>query len=122
MTGNSDKIRRLLDKRVELLEYQAYTSLAIATMKSIVLKALAKNADNPAKKLTCVALEHRLGIVPVGEPSIVIAVSSPHRRESFEACEWILEEVKAKVQIWKREHYKGEPLENAQWKANEPSQ
>lgn len=63
------------------------------------------------------AVYHRLGAVPVGEPSIVIAVSSPHRKEAFIACEFILEEVKEKVQIWKREYYEGEENE-AEWKAN----
>ena len=48
----------------------------------------------------------------------VIAVSSPHRKEAFVACEYILEEVKRKAQIWKREYYEGEPEETAQWKAN----
>lgn len=64
------------------------------------------------------AVYHRLGTVPVGEPSIVIAVSSPHRKEAFAACECILEEVKRKVQIWKREFYEGEREEDAEWKAN----
>jgi len=54
----------------------------------------------------------------VGEPSIVIAVSSPHRKEAFVACEQILEEVKQKVQIWKREYYEGEREEEAEWKTN----
>jgi molybdopterin synthase catalytic subunit len=61
---------------------------------------------------------HRLGTVPVGEPSIVIAVSSPHRKEAFVAGEYILEEVKAKAQIWKREYYEGEDDGEAEWKAN----
>jgi molybdopterin synthase catalytic subunit len=79
------------------------------------------------------AIIHRLGIVPVGQTSIIIAVSSPHRREAFEACEWILEEVKLKAQIWKREWYvgseeailardgggAGDEIE-PQWKANCP--
>ena len=64
------------------------------------------------------AVHHRLGTVPVGEPSIVIAVSSPHRKEAFMACEHILEEVKLKAQIWKREFYEGEREEDAEWKAN----
>ena len=64
------------------------------------------------------ALYHRLGTVPVGEPSIVIAVSSPHRKEAFRACEFILEEVKRKAQIWKREYYEGEREEDAEWKEN----
>jgi molybdopterin synthase catalytic subunit len=59
-----------------------------------------------------------LGTVPVGEPSIVIAVSSPHRKEAFVACELILEEVKLKAQIWKREYYEGSNEEEAEWKAN----
>lgn len=64
------------------------------------------------------AVYHRLGTVPVGEPSIVIAVSSPHRKEAFMACEFILEQVKLKVQIWKREFYEGEREDEAEWKAN----
>jgi len=108
------------EKEVTLLEYQAYTKLAITTMKSIAQQALNKNKDHPSKRIIRVAIEHRLGIVPVREPSIVIAVSAPHRRQAFEICEWILEEVKLKAQIWKREHYEGEPEENAQWKANLP--
>lgn len=103
-----------------LLEYQAYSKLAIATMKSILEDALKKNQHQPAKRIIRCAVQHRLGVVPVGNPSIVIAVSSPHRREAFEACEQILEEVKAKAQIWKREYYQGEPDEAAQWKANAP--
>jgi len=64
------------------------------------------------------AVYHRLGAVPVGKPSIVIAVSSPHRKAAFEACERILEEVKLRVQIWKREFYEGEREDEAEWKAN----
>jgi molybdopterin synthase catalytic subunit len=90
-------------------------------MKSIAENALDNNCDHPAKRIIRCAVEHRLGVVPVGKPSIVIAVSAPHRREAFEACEQILEEVKAKAQIWKREYYQGEPEEAAQWKANGPS-
>ena len=47
---------------------------------------------------------------------IVIAVSSPHRKEAFVACEQILEEVKRKAQIWKREYYEGEDESTAEWK------
>jgi len=48
---------------------------------------------------------HRLGSVPVGQTSIIIAVSSPHRRQAFETCEWLLDRVKTDVQVWKREWY-----------------
>ena len=73
--------------------------------------------SSPSSLVQC-AVVHRLGNVPVGEPSIVIAVSSPHRKEAFVACEYILEEVKHRAQIWKREFYEGERDEEAEWKAN----
>jgi len=74
-------------------------------------------AKNATAVIKC-AVHHRLGTVPVGEPSIVIAVSSPHRKESFVVCEKILEDVKKKAQIWKREYYEGEDDSAAEWKAN----
>lgn len=97
------------------LEYQAYTKLAIKTIAVIIRDAHALASSIP---LLHVAVHHRLGTVPVGEPSIVIAVSSPRRKEAFVACEYILEEVKAKAQIWKREFYEGEGEDSAEWKAN----
>jgi len=110
-------------RAVVRLEYHAYTSLAIKTMATILDSAnsLVERSEHsvqaPVPALIRCRLHHRLGVVPVGEPSIVIAVSSPHRRESFQACEFILEEVKAKAQIWKREFYEGCD-EDSQWKAN----
>jgi molybdopterin synthase catalytic subunit len=50
---------------------------------------------------------------------VVIAVSSPHRKEAFVACEYILERVKMKAEIWKREFFEGESEESAIWKVNE---
>jgi molybdopterin synthase catalytic subunit len=69
-------------------------------------------------QLVKVAIHHRLGEVPVGQASIVIAVSSPHRRQAFEACEYILEEVKKKAQVWKREWYAEGDGATALWKEN----
>ena len=107
------------------LDYQAYSKLAIKTIASILRDARLRctrsshQTDNNAVSavIRCVVY-HRLGTVPVGEPSIVVAVSSPHRKESFMACEYILEEVKLKAQIWKREFYEGESNETAEWKEN----
>jgi molybdopterin synthase catalytic subunit len=79
--------------------------------------AASDQPHNVSSLVKCAAY-HRLGTVPVGEPSIVIAVSSPHRKEAFVACEYILEEIKAKAQIWKREYYEGEEEGEAEWKAN----
>ncbi|KAH9837206.1 molybdenum cofactor synthesis 2 [Rhodofomes roseus] len=110
---------------VTRLDYQAYSKLAIKTMADIIRAAHAnhsRSSHHPEQShvtsLIRSAVYHRLGTVPVGEPSIVIAVSSPHRKEAFAACEFILEEVKQKVQIWKREFYEGEREEDAEWKAN----
>jgi len=110
---------------VTRLDYQAYSKLAIKTMADIIRTAHANHSrtshhpeQSQVTSLIRTAVYHRLGTVPVGEPSIVIAVSSPHRKEAFAACEFILEEVKQKVQIWKREFYEGEREEDAEWKAN----
>ncbi|KAI4523161.1 molybdenum cofactor synthesis 2 [Schizophyllum commune] len=118
-------IASFIGKVVTRLEYQAYSKVAIKTMLSIIKSAstLSTRSEHSAdgQEVTPIircAVYHRLGTVPVGEPSIVIAVSSPHRKEAFVACEYILEEVKRKAQIWKREYYEGEPEETAQWKAN----
>ncbi|EIW86769.1 molybdenum cofactor synthesis 2 [Coniophora puteana RWD-64-598 SS2] len=112
-------------KVVTRLEYQAYSKLAIKTMCDIVRRAqeTVSRSDHHTPSTTVpaiisCALYHRLGNVPVGEPSIVIAVSSPHRKEAFVACEQILEDVKQRAQIWKREFYEDEDKDQAVWKAN----
>ncbi|KAH7333715.1 Molybdopterin biosynthesis MoaE [Rhizoctonia solani] len=123
-------------KKVTRLEYEAYSKLAIKSMAKIAADARKLNvpphdfgptsstpAATDAASLTRIAIHHRLGEVPVGEASIVIAVTSPHRRESFYVCEWILEQVKIKTPIWKREWYaEGEASNEAVWKANFPPQ
>ncbi|CDO71635.1 hypothetical protein BN946_scf184911.g105 [Trametes cinnabarina] len=114
-------------KVVTRLDYQAYSKMAIKTMADILRDAHSRysrsdhqtaQSDAQASSLIRSAVHHRLGTVPVGEPSIVIAVSSPHRKEAFMACELILEEVKMKAQIWKREFYENEREEEAEWKVN----
>ncbi|GLB36104.1 putative molybdenum cofactor synthesis [Lyophyllum shimeji] len=113
-------------KVVTRLEYQAYSKLAIKTIADIVVDAATsiarsdhQTSSQTVSSLIRCAVGHRLGIVAVGEPSIVIAVSSPHRKEAFVACEFILEGIKRKAQIWKREYYEGENEDEAEWKANE---
>ena len=61
-----------------------------------------------------VAIAHRTGVVPVGESSVVIAVSSAHRREALEATQFGIDELKASVPIWKKEVYE----DGSTWKAN----
>ncbi|OLN96395.1 Molybdopterin synthase catalytic subunit [Colletotrichum chlorophyti] len=97
------------DKPVKELQYSAYTPLALRTMLSIAKAILEKHG------LKGVAMIHRLGTVPIGEESILIAVSSPHRQAAWRAGEEALEECKAKVEVWKREEFHGE---EGVWRAN----
>lgn len=62
-----------------------------------------------------ITMVHRLGTVPIGEESILIAVSAPHRQAAWRAGEEALEECKAKVEVWKREEFEGE---DGIWRAN----
>jgi molybdopterin synthase catalytic subunit len=79
------------------LDYQAYESMA---NKQLQLLVDAARERWPIIKL---AILHRLGRVPVGQPSVLIAVSTPHRADSFEACRWIIDQLKKQVTIWKQE-------------------
>jgi molybdopterin synthase catalytic subunit len=92
-------------RSVGQLTYSAYRSMAEDGLRRIVddLEAAA-----PGLK---VAIVHRLGEVPVGEASVVIAVGSPHRAAAYEASRTALERLKTEVPIWKKEHYtEGPPL------------
>ena len=62
-----------------------------------------------------IAIHHRLGLVPVKEASVIIAVSSPHRQSSLEAVSFAIEELKKSVPIWKKEIYK---VGSSEWKEN----
>jgi molybdopterin synthase catalytic subunit len=84
-------------KRLTALEYQAYDEMAIAQLWKLSASA---RSQWPIAKL---AILHRTGRVSVGQPSVVIAVSSPHRAEAFSACRWLIDELKKDVTIWKRE-------------------
>ena len=84
---------------VEKLTYSAYRTMALEGLCRIVTDLEAAHQDLRA------AIVHRLGEVPVGEPSVVIAVGSPHRAAAYEASRTALERLKAEIPIWKREHY-----------------
>ena len=83
------------------LEYEAYEAMAIAWLEKLARTIRERFAAQR------VAVAHRLGVVPVGEDSVVIAVSAAHRAEAFDACRAIIEGLKADVPIWKRERYEG---------------
>ncbi len=82
---------------VESLEYDAYTEMAASQLLAIARDASVKW---PGAKI---AIEHRLGSVPLGEASVIIAVGTPHRAEAFACCRFLIEELKHRVPIWKKE-------------------
>lgn len=84
-------------KAVVQLEFEAYASMATKKMQELADMA---SARWPVQK---VAIVHRTGVLPIGEAAVVIAVSTPHRKASFEACEFIIDTLKEIVPIWKKE-------------------
>jgi molybdopterin synthase catalytic subunit len=83
------------------LEYEAYGRMAEAEMRRLAAEAKRR------WPIRAVAILHRLGVVPVGQASVGIAVSAGHRAEAFAACHWLIDRLKAIVPIWKREHFRG---------------
>lgn len=86
-------------RRVVALEYEAYAEMAEAEMARIGAEMQEKWA------LHGIAMRHRVGKLEVGEASVVIAASSAHRREAFEACSEALDLLKARVPVWKKEYF-----------------
>lgn len=83
---------------VSRLEYSAYPAMAEAECDRLVGEA--------QERWPCwVALAHRIGPLEIGDTAVAIAVASAHRAEAFEACRWMIEELKRRVPIWKREGY-----------------
>ena len=88
-----------VERRVQTLWYEAYGPMAIRKLHEIVEQA-EWDFD-----VTAVAVVHRTGEVPVGEASVAIAVSAPHRGPAFDACRFVIDEIKRRVPIWKRERF-----------------
>ncbi|HEY4655896.1 MAG TPA: molybdenum cofactor biosynthesis protein MoaE [Cyclobacteriaceae bacterium] len=84
-------------KNVVWLEYEAYESMAVAEIRKIIDEA------SHRWPLLGWAVSHRVGTLKPTEVSVVVAVSAPHRGESFEACQFIIDSLKKKVPIWKKE-------------------
>jgi molybdopterin synthase catalytic subunit len=83
---------------VEKLEYHAYLKMAETELASVADEI---EAEIEGTRLCCL---HRIGELQVGEAAVVCAASSPHRAEAFRACRELIDRVKARVPIWKREH------------------
>jgi MoaE-MoaD fusion protein len=82
---------------VPRLDYEAYVEMADERIRAIVAEAVARHG------LCAAAAEHRIGVVPLSEPSVVVAASAPHRGEAFVGAREIIDRIKAEAPIWKKE-------------------
>jgi molybdopterin synthase catalytic subunit len=82
------------------LAYEAYVPMAEKELGLLRERAIERYG------LTRCAVHHRIGVVPLTEAAVIVATSSAHRAESFQAAAWIMDEIKQRVPIWKRERYK----------------
>ena len=82
---------------VKAIEYSAYEEMVEAEFGRLVAEAATRW---PSARI---AVQHRLGAIPVGEASIGIAAAAPHRAAAFEACRFVIEEVKRRIPVWKKE-------------------
>ena len=87
-------------KDVLYLEYEAYPEMALPMMERLAAEISAKWS------LKKIAMIHRIGRVDIGEASVLIAVSAPHRKEAFEACRYAIDTLKKTIPIWKKEYFK----------------
>ena len=87
------------DRITETLSYVAHETMAIRELEKIAVTAIEKF------RLARVVIVHRLGDVPVGEASVVLGCSSPHRPQTFQALTWVMDVLKRDVPIWKKECY-----------------
>jgi MoaE-MoaD fusion protein len=90
-------------REVSELEYEAYAQMADQRIRAIVAEAIERHG------LCAAAAEHRVGTVPLSEPSVAVAASAPHRSEAFAGAREIIDRLKAEAPIWKREE--------GEWKA-----
>jgi molybdopterin synthase catalytic subunit len=87
------------DGAIEAIEYSAYDEMAEAEFERIVAEATARWPQ------ARVALRHRIGLVPLGEASVVIVTAAPHRAEAYAASRFLIEETKRRAPIWKKERF-----------------
>ena len=92
-------------RAVERMHYDAYRDMAVRELRAIA-DAAAERAGSDR-----IVVIHRTGTLEIGDVSLAVAVSTPHRAEAFDAARWIIEEIKARVPVWKQEHYADQPAE-----------
>jgi molybdopterin synthase catalytic subunit len=93
--------RRSRGREVRYLEYEAYGEMAEDVMAELAAELQERH------ELCAVAIHHRAGRVEIGEPSVVIAVSAPHRHDALAACREAIDRLKETVPLWKKEVYEG---------------
>jgi molybdopterin synthase catalytic subunit len=87
-------------RAVERLEYEAHESMALRKMREV-----AAETKQRFPEVCEVGVWHRVGTLEIGETSLLVAVSSPHRKDAFEACHWCVDRIKEVVPVWKKEHW-----------------
>ncbi len=92
------------------LDYEAYEEMALGQMEDLAGEAIAQF------KVRDVAIVHRMGRLEIGETSVLIVVASAHRGPAYEASRWLIDTLKRKVPIWKKEHF----VDGAVWADGEP--
>ena len=96
------------ERAVDGLSYEVYPQMALPEMEAIARET--RERFGPCE----IAIVHRIGALALGEASVAIAVAAPHRALAFDGCEYAIDELKSRVPIWKKEHYRdGE----ATWRA-----
>jgi molybdopterin synthase catalytic subunit len=100
-----------MNKKVVWLEYEAYESMAVAETRKIIEEAATR------WDLMGWAVSHRIGTLKPGEVAVVVAVSTKHRRASFEACQFIIDKLKETVPIFKKEVFD----DGAEWISAKPA-
>jgi molybdopterin synthase catalytic subunit len=86
-----------ITRAVDALEYEAYVEMAGERIAQILAEVKVRHA------LAAVAAEHRVGLVPLSQPSVVVAVSAPHRDAAFAGAREAIDRIKAEAPIWKKE-------------------
>ena len=93
---------------VSSLEYECYESMALKVGDEIMMEA------QDLYDIHLIKASHRMGHLKIGEAAVIVAASASHRDEAFKACRYIIDEIKHRVPIWKKEHYVNKP---AKWVA-----
>ena len=86
-------------KQVLRMEYEAYTKMAEKLMAELIEKIMSDF------NITGITMQHRTGMLEIGESSVMIAVSAPHRVDAFDACQYAIDTIKETIPIWKKEYF-----------------